>query len=675
MRGQIFISYRRATDAWAVDKLRDELVAAFGAGNVFFDRETIPAGEDWDQRIDESIRDSAAVVVVFSKEWYGRMNVPPGAPPDAPPGAVDAQPRRRIDDPRDKLRLEVEMALKHQRPIFPVIVDDSPEPRPEELPDSLRPVVKRQFLRIDVDGNTEVQMARLIGDIRHATAGNDWMRRLAGQAAWVALLALSVVLMWHEWGWGGHEIFRNGFARGAMALRDRIEPSPPNVAVVEMGEAEFRELFGGRNPLDPQLVAIVLDRLRTANSRCDQKLPLVLNLDIAPTTADNDADDQKRMTKSLQDLAACRPVVLACPPAVRRGLPAWYEMRWMEDLRAAAIDNPRIHVAFGTAMADPEGLRRAKGRSEIGVMAADIAASRPTMQGHPRPECVCPQTAQLVTQCAEVPTEIDWDDRGFAVPLPGSSDRRDHAANAEQSPSAEPARVRQVSLPALAPDDPAPNDAADAQPAHLFSLHEAMTRAEDLMRYDAVLIGSNRSQMRHAVPGRPRRAFEGVSSIVTQAHLLNGAMNHEPQRGRSGMLLLGALAGWAVAAVMLLAGRELERNDQRFANRGWAYLLFIVGLFAVPFAALLAAAIWPESIWWLALLALVAILSAGRALLSCFEIVLNRGLAWRWPAELLREYSHGQAKSSALLRLATFAAEAAVILGCWVVIATRLVAD
>ncbi len=261
MRGQIFISYRRATDAWAVDKLRDELVGAFGEKNVFLDRDTIASGDDWDQRIDEAVRSAAAVVVVFSAQWYGQPKLPAAGaeaaaatpPADAATARRPPEPGhrpRRIDDPTDKLRRELEMALKHRCPIFPIIVDDSPEPRAEELPDSVRAVVKHQFLRIDVNGNTEAQMARLIGDIRRATAGHDWLVRLSGQAAWLGLLALSMVLAAHQVSWGGLEIFRNAFARGAMALRDRLALEAPSVAVVEMGEPEYRELFGGRAPLE-----------------------------------------------------------------------------------------------------------------------------------------------------------------------------------------------------------------------------------------------------------------------------------------------------------------------------------------------------------------------------------------------------------------------------------------
>ncbi|MDH4390657.1 MAG: hypothetical protein QE285_04425 [Aquabacterium sp.] len=95
------------------------------------------------------------------------------------------------------------------------------------------------------------------------------------------------------------------------------------------------------------------------------------------------------------------------------------------------------------------------------------------------------------------------------------------------------------------------------------------------------------------------------------------------------------------------------------------------GLAGVPILTLVAAAHWPAWIWWLSLVALVAILTAARAVMGCFGIVLNRGLAWRWPLALHREFLHGNAKASTLLRLTTFALEGAVIVVCWVLIVVR----
>jgi hypothetical protein len=128
------------------------------------------------------------------------------------------------------------------------------------------------------------------------------------------------------------------------------------------------------------------------------------------------------------------------------------------------------------------------------------------------------------------------------------------------------------------------------------------------------------------------------------------------------------MVAWLVAALMLGAGLLLERNDQRFAHRGLAYVLFVLGIFGAPLLALTVSAQAPQHIWWLGLIVVTALLAAGRALMSCFEIVLSRGLAWRWPAALYRELLYGNAKASAALRLLIFVFEAAIIAGCLAIV-------
>ena len=663
MKGQIFISYRRAANAWAIEKLRQELAGAFGEKNLFLDTVSIEGGADWNSRIDDAIRNAAVVVVVFCREWYGtyverRQTDPTGATVEGARERVAGPPRRRIDDPDDKLRIELEMAGRYKRPVLPIVIDDSPDPRREELPESVRFVCDRQFLRLNVGGNAEKQMARLVSDVRRMVAGHDWMLRVAGQAFWIGLIVLSFVAAVHER--GGNDVYRAAFARAALTLRDKLDLEPPKIAVAEMSELEYRELFGGRSPLDPELVAVALRRLRSATTRCDKRLPVVLALDIAPSTEDNDERHQAQMNSALLELARCRPVVLSCPPAVRRGAEAIHEMRWMEAVIDGASKDRDTRIVFATGMADPEGLRRAQGRSEMGVVAADLAAGRTPFVGHERPQCVCPVRPDIASMCAEKPLETAWHERGFAVPLQGSSSRRP----TKEAPTSPLYGAWSASALALTSFVQKPDATPDDESAQLFGLHQAIGDAETFMQADAVLIGSGRSQMRHSVPGRPRRAFEGVSSTVVHAHLLNGALHHEPVRGGPHMAVIGLLVAWGVAALTLVAGRELERNNDRYAHRGPAYVLFALALVGVPLLVTVAAAALPASMWWLGLVMLAAVLAAVRALMSCFEIVLSRGVAWRWPNELYRELLHGNAKSSAGLRLVTFGFEATLIVMC-----------
>jgi hypothetical protein len=620
MRGPIFISYRRAANAWAIERLRQELVGAFGERNIFFDTETIRAGDRWSQSIDEAIRDASVVVVVFCHEWYGTRG----------DGELDG---RRIDEPGDTLRFELESALTHGKPIIPIIIDASPQPRPEELPASVRAVCDRQFLRIDISKNSEMQLDRLVNDIRRQTSGHDWAWRLTGHAGWIALIALSIGLALHHA--DADEWVRQAFARAAFALRDRIVHKAPSISVVQMTELEYKELFGGRSPLDPELMAIALRRLHAATSdQCGPSRPIVIDLDLAPSSEDAD-QRQQHMTQALLTLASCRPLVLACPSAVRRGSEAWHERRWMLQLKRDSTPKPEAEprILFATRQADPEGLRRADGRSELGVAAADVAAERKPFALHPRRDCICPDTSAMARQCAVQPIERDWDGRGFAVPLP---------------------------LPKPWADDlPLPPGYGG-----FFSLSEAIAHADVLMRSDAVLIGTNRSTARYAVPGRTRHAFDGVSATVVHAHLFNGAFHHEPHRGSWAKGLTALLVAWLAAGLVLIGGRELERNDDRLVHRGPAYAFFIAGLLGLPLLALVAAALAPAMIWWLAVVTLVAMLAAGRALVGCFELVLSRGVSWRWPAALLRETQGSGPRGSAYLRLSVFVAEALIIGSC-----------
>jgi hypothetical protein len=65
---------------------------------------------------------------------------------------------RRIDDPRDHLRIEVESALERDIPVIPVLVQGASVPAEADLPESLRPLAYRnaQQVRPDPDFNNDI---------------------------------------------------------------------------------------------------------------------------------------------------------------------------------------------------------------------------------------------------------------------------------------------------------------------------------------------------------------------------------------------------------------------------------------------------------------------------------------------------------------------------------------
>jgi hypothetical protein len=73
-------------------------------------------------------------MVVIGKQWLR---------------TADAAGRRRLDNPKDIVRLEIATALKRGIAVVPLLVDDVDMPRAEELPRPLRGLPEREFASND----------------------------------------------------------------------------------------------------------------------------------------------------------------------------------------------------------------------------------------------------------------------------------------------------------------------------------------------------------------------------------------------------------------------------------------------------------------------------------------------------------------------------------------------
>jgi hypothetical protein len=74
---------------------------------------------------------------------------------------TDQKGQRRLDDPNDFVRLEVENALARDIAVVPVIVDKATVPRPEDLPGSLEQLAYRQSAVVRPDPDFDHDMERL----------------------------------------------------------------------------------------------------------------------------------------------------------------------------------------------------------------------------------------------------------------------------------------------------------------------------------------------------------------------------------------------------------------------------------------------------------------------------------------------------------------------------------
>jgi len=152
---EIFLSYRRDDSTSATGRLADALEAHFGDERVFRDRE-IGAGDDFVAAIRRSVESATVVLVVVGRRWVG---------------ASDAAGRRRLDDPGDFVRLEVELALAARVAMVPVLVEGAAMPSAADLPASLADFSRCQAVelsdtrwRYDVDRLIEMLQARFAID-------------------------------------------------------------------------------------------------------------------------------------------------------------------------------------------------------------------------------------------------------------------------------------------------------------------------------------------------------------------------------------------------------------------------------------------------------------------------------------------------------------------------------
>ena len=142
---KIFISYRRADSKYVVDRIRDRLIAAYGEDAVFRDIESIPIGLNFSDVLDEATSTCNVMLVVIGSQWAS---------------ITDAQGNKRLFDPNDFTRIEVETGLAHKEIlVIPVLVMNAAMPGPKDIPESLGDLLFRNAISVrnDPDFNPDVQ--------------------------------------------------------------------------------------------------------------------------------------------------------------------------------------------------------------------------------------------------------------------------------------------------------------------------------------------------------------------------------------------------------------------------------------------------------------------------------------------------------------------------------------
>lgn len=146
-REAIFIGYRRDDTADVAGRIFDALESRFGRDHIFKDVDNLHPGADFAEYINHVLPRCRVALILIGPNWVN---------------AQDEDGHRRLDDPHDWVRTEIEIALAAgDLDVVPVLINGARMPRAEELPPSLHPLLRRHAATIRRDPDFRDDIARL----------------------------------------------------------------------------------------------------------------------------------------------------------------------------------------------------------------------------------------------------------------------------------------------------------------------------------------------------------------------------------------------------------------------------------------------------------------------------------------------------------------------------------
>jgi hypothetical protein len=184
----VFISYRREDSGGYTGRLFDILSAEFGRDYTYMDLDTIEGGDDFASVINQKISVADVLVAVIGDRWLT---------------VKDGNGTRRLDNPRDFVRIEIAEALQRGIRVIPVLVAGAAMPPAPDLPNDLRALCERQAVEIrDSHFHEDAQrLTRVLHSSLHGLAFRPEklsVKRLVAVLLGVAALVGVCTLLFHQ---------------------------------------------------------------------------------------------------------------------------------------------------------------------------------------------------------------------------------------------------------------------------------------------------------------------------------------------------------------------------------------------------------------------------------------------------------------------------------------------
>ena len=148
---RIFISYRRADSRVITGRIHDRLAQAFDKNSIFKDVDNIPIGRDFRVILHQESSNCQVMLVIIGPNWLN----------------AEQQGKRRLDDPDDFVRLEVETGLQSENVlVVPILVDNASMPTASELPESMKALAFNNSAVVRHDPDFHRDMDQLIAALQ-----------------------------------------------------------------------------------------------------------------------------------------------------------------------------------------------------------------------------------------------------------------------------------------------------------------------------------------------------------------------------------------------------------------------------------------------------------------------------------------------------------------------------
>jgi len=150
----VFISYRREDSGPYAILLKEHLSKHFPDVPVFMDLDSIEAGIDFAEAIESAVSSCVVLVALIGRQWLT---------------ITDEEGQRRLDNPDDYVRFEIQTALERCVRVIPVLVDGARVLRLQQLPADLQKLARLNALEMSYS-RFEYDETRLVATIEKVLA-------------------------------------------------------------------------------------------------------------------------------------------------------------------------------------------------------------------------------------------------------------------------------------------------------------------------------------------------------------------------------------------------------------------------------------------------------------------------------------------------------------------------